>query len=215
MVCEPPWSNRDLFFFVDDCSVYLPIYNFLSFLVLLEATICFTYGIRQSIMRTRKDVPLSATVLGLFFMINYLTLLASGKSYADGNYGINILHAIAISFIYLNLNLHGFRHLEVIMSVDAHTVAASRSYHNVLKNTNIILSIGSCIIQFLKMTLPIGHPSIDFIDFVGCVTLILGTINSIPRLAYIYNVRKIVVSAQLACANQKKIKIFINRLYGS
>jgi hypothetical protein len=212
VVCERPWSNRDLFFFVESCSVYLPIYNFLSFLVLLEATVCFTYGIRQSIMRTRKDVPLSATVLGLFFMINYLTLLASGKSYADGDYGLNILHAITISFIYLNLNLHGFRHLEVITSVDAHTLAKSREFHSLIKKTNIALSIGTCIIQFLKMTLPVAFPSIDFIDFVGSVTLILGTVNSIPRLTYIYQVRKIVLSAQEACGSQERAQTFYQPL---
>jgi hypothetical protein len=194
-MCNSPWSDRDTFEFISSCTVYQPIHILLNTLVLFYATIAFTYGLQQLTIQKRRDIPLCATLMGGFFMLNYLTLLCTGMTYADGNYGINFLHGTALSFAYLNSNLHNFRNLEVVRAVDTYTTNKTKQWATHSKRVNFGLFLISSFLQYLKMLLPIDT-NINFVKMVGSTSIFLATINVIPRILYSYELKKILVNAQ-------------------
>jgi len=74
-MCEYPWSNRDLFQYVNDCHIYIPIFTFSMSLNIICAALTIVYALQEFFKRKRKDIPLVCVFIEIFFFVFSIPLV--------------------------------------------------------------------------------------------------------------------------------------------
>jgi len=214
-MCEYPWSNRDLFEYVDDCHIYVPLFNLFMALNIIAAFLAGTYAITELFKRTRKDIALVGSCNEFFFFLSYLWCVSSHQSFADRVVPLNLFYGGSRSMIFLLSNLFTLRTVEVLLVFDKIKLEHDSTL-TFLKfiMTRIIVFI-STPTELLAFTLPITFPEqLPMADTTLYSQFILSTINLPIGWAYIWKLRQsikgIKTSRNVYNALEKKLlKMFL------
>jgi len=197
-MCPYPWSNRDLFDIYSDCHIHQPAYIFLNVLVLLCAIFNLFFSLQQTFKQTWKPIPLSVVGQSILLILIYGIILGLDISFADRNLGLNVLQGLGLFSVYFNVGLTSIRHLEVVMTVDAHTAATSTKFRPFLVRMNFGILIVSFFGIMTGLIVPTVVPRIDFAYFLATIQLIIAWINAIPRMLYARKLLNIITESQTA-----------------
>jgi len=189
-ICEYPWSNRDLFQYVEDCHIYLPILTFLMTLNVVFAGLVFIYAVSEFFKSSRKNIPIVSMCNEFLFVLSWISCLAANETFASGNYGINLLFGIAKGGFYLTIHLFTLRNAEVLLVMDKINLKRDPSLIVVqFFMTRVVLFL-SIPIESLAVTLPIRFPEFPMVNTILYVQLVLGTLTSPFAWFYLHKLRK-------------------------
>jgi len=207
-MCDYPWSNRDLFQYVNGCHIYIPMWTFFMSLNIVFALIAWLYSIFVFVRSSRKDMPLLCITNEFLFILSYLWCLGGNASFVTGNYLLNIFYGISRGGLYIMLNIFTLRSVEVLLVMDKIKLGHDKTL-NFLRflMTHVILFI-SLPIDVLAVTLPITL-EFSMATAVLSALLILATINAPVSWFYLWKLKKnlslMVTSRDLYDSVDKKI----------
>jgi len=190
-MCEHPWSNRDLFQYVNDCHIYVPIFTFLVTANIIFAFVAFIFSVSEFFKRSRRNIPIVCMLNEFLFILSWVSCLGTNQTFASGNYLINAIYGISKGGFYLTINLFTLRNVEVLLIMDKikpehnHTL---RIVQFIMTRVIVFLSIP---IQSLALTLPIRFPEhLSMTDTILYVQWSLGVFTSPFSWFYVYTLRK-------------------------
>jgi len=158
---------------------------------------------------------LSAILANGFYMISYCWLIGTDLTFASRNYGLNIIHALARSFIWIETNFFTLRNVEVLIRSDKTQTLAqvhASQYKSLMASFALFISIP---LEVLAFTLPIGIstlPMTPTVTAAGCIILI-GTCPS--RIFYVYKVLQLIKAVKTSREYFDPIQRKIEKLFKS
>jgi len=197
-MCEYPWTNRDVFEFFPTCHIYQPIFIFFNVLNLVGGILNFFNGLYEYKNRIRKDVPLVVTFTGFLFIIDFSICLGANLSFANKNIVLNLIHAFSLCCTSIGITLVIFRHIEVILTIDQHTIVQVSTLRNTYTLINNLILLLNLPITWCSIILPTIIPSILFPEMVGISGVITTALQIGMFLTFAIRVRNIIASMEIS-----------------
>jgi len=189
-MCEYPWTNRDVFQYVNDCHIYSPIFTFFMVLNVVFASIAFLYALHEFFKRSRKNIPIVCLCNEFLFAVSYLWCLGANETFANGNYALNLIYGMSRGGFYVTINLFTLRNVEVLLVIDK----IQPEHDSYLKffqfvMTHVIVFV-SVPIESLAITLPIAFPQLSLANIIFYASMALITLTSPISWLYLSKLRK-------------------------
>jgi len=178
----------------------------------LFASVFVIYAVSAIIKRIRKDIPILSLFMASCFMISYLWLLGGDISFADRNYGPNILHPLSRSLMMMVANGYTLRNLEIIVAVDKYDHIRSHNYRYLDAVAKYIsyISVPANLLGFL---LPTAIPSLPFNNTQITSSLCATVICAPPILFYAYELKQVVASIKMFRTFYDEIEAKMTRVF--
>jgi hypothetical protein len=133
--------------------------------------------------------------MGLIFLINNSIILFQNTTYADQNYLVAFLHALALIGIYVNSNATFFRHLQIIGAINIHILAKSKVFYLWVSKIIYGIFVLTALANLGKMILPLVF-AIDFIMVIGITSIVLSCIHALPRVVCSFTLLNLILSME-------------------
>jgi len=190
-MCEHLWSNHDLFQYVTDCHIYVPILKFFMAINVVLASVAFMYAFSEFFKRSRKNIPIVCMFNEFLFVVSWIWCLGANETFASGNYLRNLLYGMSKGGFYLTANLFALRNAEVLLTMDKIQPKQDQMLSVVQFIMTRVLVFLSIPIESLAYTLPIAFPKqFPMTSTILYVQLVLVVLNFPFTWFYLYKLKK-------------------------
>lgn len=193
-MCNYPWSNRDTFDFVTDCHIYQPVNNVIQSFIVTFSLLLILYATYETFKLPRKALPVSSSLVGIFFLVQYSLTLSFDISFADRNVGIALLHGLGRSQNWISMGLYSIRHLEVVINIKTHTSAKKKTHLRFYSYISYVIFGISFLLEVFSMVIP-TLLNLRVIFFVAIASIFQLGLNAVPFCFYAWKLRKILIEA--------------------